>query len=105
MKPFPAEVSVTRGVIYSTIVPSRINTISPQYPLDFTAFLRETSDVLRHCIEYNYFHPSDFRPGTVEVHAIMSASLLGNRDLPASQYNLNTYWGRVRQSAEIADPR
>ncbi|KAL9118446.1 MAG: hypothetical protein Q9187_005012 [Circinaria calcarea] len=35
----------------------------------------------------------------------MSASLPGNRDLPASQYDLNTYWGRVRQSAEIADPR
>ncbi|KAF6223911.1 hypothetical protein HO173_011036 [Letharia columbiana] len=35
----------------------------------------------------------------------MSASLPGNRDLPASQYNLNTYWGRVQQSAEIADPR
>ncbi|MCJ1306256.1 putative alpha-isopropylmalate carrier, partial [Hypocenomyce scalaris] len=35
----------------------------------------------------------------------MSASLPGNRDLPASQYNLNTYWGRVKQSAEIADPR
>ncbi|KAI4086235.1 MAG: hypothetical protein LQ344_007727 [Seirophora lacunosa] len=35
----------------------------------------------------------------------MSASLPGKRELPASQYNLSTYWGRVRQSAEIADPR
>ncbi|KAK4694300.1 sideroflexin-5, partial [Lecanoromycetidae sp. Uapishka_2] len=35
----------------------------------------------------------------------MSTSLPGNRDLPASQYDLNSYWGRVRQSAEIADPR
>ncbi|KAL8906267.1 MAG: hypothetical protein Q9207_002141 [Kuettlingeria erythrocarpa] len=35
----------------------------------------------------------------------MAASLPGKRGLPASQYNLNTYWGRVRQSAEIADPR
>lgn len=35
----------------------------------------------------------------------MSASLPGNRDLPASQYDLSTYWGRVKQSAEIADPR
>ncbi|KAI4122614.1 MAG: hypothetical protein LQ338_005708 [Usnochroma carphineum] len=35
----------------------------------------------------------------------MCASLPGKRDLPASQYNLDTYWGRVRQSAEIADPR
>ncbi|KAL8834395.1 MAG: hypothetical protein Q9170_003763 [Blastenia crenularia] len=34
----------------------------------------------------------------------MSAALPGKRDLPTSQYNLNTYWGRVRQSAEIADP-
>ncbi|KAL9013444.1 MAG: hypothetical protein Q9173_001856 [Seirophora scorigena] len=35
----------------------------------------------------------------------MSASLPGKRELPVSQYNLSTYWGRVRQSAEIADPR
>ncbi|KAL9026791.1 MAG: hypothetical protein Q9196_004602 [Gyalolechia fulgens] len=35
----------------------------------------------------------------------MTASLPGKRELPASQYNLDTYWGRVRQSAEIADPR
>ncbi|KAL8828353.1 MAG: hypothetical protein Q9191_002635 [Dirinaria sp. TL-2023a] len=35
----------------------------------------------------------------------MSASLPGSRDLPASRYDLSTYWGRVKQSAEIADPR
>ncbi|KAL8725669.1 MAG: hypothetical protein Q9166_007212 [cf. Caloplaca sp. 2 TL-2023] len=35
----------------------------------------------------------------------MSASQPGKRDLPASRHNLDTYWGRVRQSAEIADPR
>ncbi|MCJ1336638.1 hypothetical protein MMC09_001916 [Bachmanniomyces sp. S44760] len=35
----------------------------------------------------------------------MSASLPGNRELPASRYDLKTYWGRVQQSAEIADPR
>ncbi|KAL2006877.1 hypothetical protein VTN00DRAFT_9545 [Thermoascus crustaceus] len=35
----------------------------------------------------------------------MSASLPGSRELPASRYDLNTYWGRVRQSAEISDPR
>ncbi|PQE13199.1 hypothetical protein CJF30_00003084 [Rutstroemia sp. NJR-2017a BBW] len=35
----------------------------------------------------------------------MSASLPGNRELPASQYDLNTYWGRVRHSANISDPR
>ncbi|KAK4987772.1 Sideroflexin FSF1 [Elasticomyces elasticus] len=35
----------------------------------------------------------------------MSASLPGNRDLPASQYDLSTYWGRVRHSADLADPR
>ncbi|ETN46783.1 uncharacterized protein HMPREF1541_00972 [Cyphellophora europaea CBS 101466] len=34
----------------------------------------------------------------------MSASLPGSRDLPASQYDLSTYWGRVKQSAQIADP-
>lgn len=37
--------------------------------------------------------------------ANMSASLPGNRDLPASQYDLSTYWGRVKQSAQISDPR
>ncbi|TAQ87849.1 hypothetical protein B7494_g3806 [Chlorociboria aeruginascens] len=35
----------------------------------------------------------------------MSASLPGNRELPASQYDLSTYWGRVRHSADISDPR
>ncbi|GFF31513.1 probable mitochondrial transport protein fsf1 [Aspergillus udagawae] len=35
----------------------------------------------------------------------MSTALPGNRDLPASQYDLNTYWGRVRHAADISDPR
>jgi len=35
----------------------------------------------------------------------MSASLPGTRELPASQYDLSTYWGRVRHSADISDPR
>lgn len=35
----------------------------------------------------------------------MSAALPGNRDLPDSQYDLSTYWGRVRHAADIADPR
>lgn len=35
----------------------------------------------------------------------MSASLPGSRELPASQYDLSTYWGRVKQAAEISDPR
>ncbi|OJD19568.1 hypothetical protein AJ78_00425 [Emergomyces pasteurianus Ep9510] len=35
----------------------------------------------------------------------MSASISGNRDLPASRYDLSTYWGRVKQAAEISDPR
>ncbi|KAI0180214.1 Tricarboxylate/iron carrier [Hypoxylon sp. FL1284] len=35
----------------------------------------------------------------------MSASLPGNRQLPESQYDLSTYWGRVRQTAGITDPR
>ncbi|EMC92314.1 hypothetical protein BAUCODRAFT_569670 [Baudoinia panamericana UAMH 10762] len=35
----------------------------------------------------------------------MSGSLPGSRDLPASRYDLNTYWGRVLHSADIADPR
>ncbi|KAK4135510.1 tricarboxylate carrier [Trichocladium antarcticum] len=35
----------------------------------------------------------------------MSASLPGNRALPESQYDLSTYWGRVRHTAGITDPR
>ncbi|PSR79742.1 Tricarboxylate/iron carrier [Coniella lustricola] len=35
----------------------------------------------------------------------MSASLPGARELPESQYDLSTYWGRVRQTAGITDPR
>lgn len=35
----------------------------------------------------------------------MSASLPGSRELPASQYDLNTYWGRVKHTAGITDPR
>ncbi|KAI2612988.1 Tricarboxylate/iron carrier [Hypoxylon fragiforme] len=34
----------------------------------------------------------------------MSASLPGNRELPESQYDLTTYWGRVRQTATLTDP-
>ncbi|KAL4979627.1 Tricarboxylate/iron carrier [Aspergillus desertorum] len=35
----------------------------------------------------------------------MSASLPGDRELPPSQYDLSTYWGRVRHAADISDPR
>ncbi|KAK4505787.1 hypothetical protein PRZ48_003752 [Zasmidium cellare] len=35
----------------------------------------------------------------------MSSALPGSRDLPASRHDLNTYWGRVKHSADIADPR
>lgn len=35
----------------------------------------------------------------------MTSSLPGNRDLPVSQYDLSTYWGRVRHAADISDPR
>ncbi|KAK0389214.1 hypothetical protein NLU13_2789 [Sarocladium strictum] len=34
----------------------------------------------------------------------MSASLPGHRELPASQYDLKTYWGRVRHSAGLTNP-
>ena len=27
------------------------------------------------------------------------------KELPPSQYDLTTYWGRVRHAAEISDPR
>lgn len=37
--------------------------------------------------------------------APMSASLPGSRDLPASPYDLKTYWGRVRHAADLSDPR
>ncbi|KAF2861412.1 tricarboxylate carrier [Piedraia hortae CBS 480.64] len=35
----------------------------------------------------------------------MSSSLPGSRQLPDSQYDLNTYWGRVKHAAQISDPR
>ncbi|KAL2387285.1 hypothetical protein RJZ90_000023 [Blastomyces dermatitidis] len=35
----------------------------------------------------------------------MAASISGNRDLPPSRHDLRTYWGRVKQAAEISDPR
>ncbi|KAK0710872.1 Tricarboxylate/iron carrier [Lasiosphaeris hirsuta] len=35
----------------------------------------------------------------------MSASLPGARALPESQFDLSTYWGRVRHTAGITDPR
>lgn len=35
----------------------------------------------------------------------MTSSIPGNRELPASQYDLSTYWGRVRHAADISDPR
>lgn len=35
----------------------------------------------------------------------MSSSLPGNRELPASQYDLSTYMGRVRHSLGLTDPR
>ncbi|KAF2403227.1 Tricarboxylate/iron carrier [Trichodelitschia bisporula] len=35
----------------------------------------------------------------------MSASLPGSRPLPASQYDLSSYWGRVRHAADLSDPR
>lgn len=35
----------------------------------------------------------------------MSASLPGSRELPASQYDLSTYWGRARHSMGLTDPR
>ncbi|KAK1962898.1 tricarboxylate carrier [Colletotrichum sublineola] len=34
----------------------------------------------------------------------MSASLPGSRELPASQYDLGTYWGRVRHNMGLTDP-
>ncbi|KAF2216225.1 hypothetical protein CERZMDRAFT_109175 [Cercospora zeae-maydis SCOH1-5] len=35
----------------------------------------------------------------------MSSALPGSRDLPASRHDLSTYWGRVKHSADISDPR
>ncbi|EEP78085.1 predicted protein [Uncinocarpus reesii 1704] len=35
----------------------------------------------------------------------MAASMSGSRDLPVSKHDLSTYWGRVKQAAEISDPR
>ena len=44
---------------------------------------------------------ADLQPG----HLAMTSSLPGNRDLPVSQFDLSTYWGRVQHSANISDPR
>ncbi|ODV92817.1 hypothetical protein CANCADRAFT_1411 [Tortispora caseinolytica NRRL Y-17796] len=35
----------------------------------------------------------------------MASSVPGIRPLPESQYDLKTYWGRVRHCAEVSDPR
>lgn len=35
----------------------------------------------------------------------MASSIPGTRPLPASRYDLNTYWGRVYHCAEVSDPR
>lgn len=35
----------------------------------------------------------------------MSSSLPGSRQLPASQYDLSTYWGRVQHAVGLTDPR
>ncbi|KAJ5234414.1 uncharacterized protein N7469_003582 [Penicillium citrinum] len=35
----------------------------------------------------------------------MASSLSGSRQLPDSRYDLSSYWGRVRQCADLADPR
>lgn len=35
----------------------------------------------------------------------MTSSLAGQRPIPASRYDLDTYWGRVRHSLDISDPR
>jgi len=45
------------------------------------------------------------RARAVTAMGTMSASLPGNRELPVSQYDLSTYWGRVRHAADISDPR
>ncbi|KAF3354269.1 Pectinesterase [Verticillium dahliae VDG1] len=34
----------------------------------------------------------------------MSASLPGSRQLPASQHDLDTYWGRVKHAVGLTDP-
>jgi len=39
------------------------------------------------------------------VTSAMSSSIVGARELPSSQYDLSTYWGRVRHSVDIVDPR
>ncbi|KAF2011112.1 sideroflexin-5 [Aaosphaeria arxii CBS 175.79] len=35
----------------------------------------------------------------------MTSSLPGTRDPPVSQFDLSTYWGRVKHAANISDPR
>ncbi|KAK9475840.1 Tricarboxylate/iron carrier [Lipomyces japonicus] len=35
----------------------------------------------------------------------MASAIPGPREIPESQYDLTTYWGRVKHSAEVSDPR
>ncbi|KAK9486785.1 Tricarboxylate/iron carrier [Lipomyces starkeyi] len=35
----------------------------------------------------------------------MASAIPGPRDLPESRYDLSTYWGRVKHSADVSDPR
>lgn len=49
--------------------------------------------------------PQDKGNTRAQPATTMSASLPGIRELPESQYDLSTYWGRVRQTAGITDPR
>lgn len=77
---------------------------------------------LRLCLQPSSIHqplgrsnPPTHQPTNPPIHSAhngcnradstMSASLPGNRELPASRYDLSTYWGRVKHSAEISDPR
>lgn len=60
--------------------------------------------ILHFClILFSFQHPTTkyiFDP-TIK----MASSVPGDRPLPASRYNLNTYWGRVQHCAEVSDPR
>lgn len=66
---------------------------------------RSNFSYLKHHNTNSFLTDSITRPTIGKIHATMSASLPGSRELPASQYDLSTYWGRVQHAAGLSDPR
>lgn len=73
--------------------------LSRQYPLAVSLVTPQSPNIRVHvCHLFGL-------PLASTSQQIMSAALPGSRDLPASRHDLSTYWGRVKHSADISDPR